>query len=226
MRCNRMEFNLLEKINSYGVGRRKLDDNLFKDDKPPPRLGVYNFDEESLCHEVIKSTCHVPGCTFAAESLLEYENHYNSCHRYACSECKKNLPSPHLLDLHIQETHDSFFAVLAERKPSYCCYIEECREKFNNSEERLQHCIKDHKLPKDFRFESKPKSRNKKTKDNTIKKKDEESMEVDDENKKETKKRITLSNSKQKTFAKYTGKKFTDSKTENIPTSEIGRAHV
>ncbi|XP_075983584.1 zinc finger protein 511 lethal (2) k10201 [Anticarsia gemmatalis] len=208
---------LLERITSYGVGRRKLDDVLFINDKPPPRLGVYDFDEENLCHEVIKSTCNIPGCTFTAESLLEYENHYNASHRYACGQCKKNLPSPHFLDLHIQEAHDSFFAVLAERKPSYCCYIEECKEKFKNADERLQHCIKEHKLPKDFRFESKPKSKNKKPKPNKKANTNDTSMEVDNQGStSEIKKKIILTNSKQKTFVKYTGRKFTQNNKNNV----------
>lgn len=42
----------LDKLKSYGIGRRKLDDILFSNDKPPPRLGVYDFDDENLCHEV------------------------------------------------------------------------------------------------------------------------------------------------------------------------------
>lgn len=45
--------SLLEKIQAYGVGRRELDDALFLNDKPPPRLGVYDFDDESLCHEML-----------------------------------------------------------------------------------------------------------------------------------------------------------------------------
>lgn len=44
--------SFIEKIKSYGTGRRKLDDPLFINDKPPARLGVYDFDEENLCHEV------------------------------------------------------------------------------------------------------------------------------------------------------------------------------
>lgn len=43
---------LLEKLKSYGVGRRKLHDDLFANDKPPPRLGIYDVDEENLCHDV------------------------------------------------------------------------------------------------------------------------------------------------------------------------------
>lgn len=66
----------------------------------------------------MKSTCSIPGCDYISETLLEFENHYNASHRYTCARCKKVLPSPHLLDLHVQENHDSFFAVLSERKPS------------------------------------------------------------------------------------------------------------
>ncbi|XP_053617209.1 protein lethal(2)k10201 [Plodia interpunctella] len=191
--------SLLEKLKQYGTGRRKLDDKLFSGDPPLPRLGVYDEDDEDLCHEVITSTCNIPGCGFSSESLLTFESHYNSCHRYTCSQCKKVMPSPHLLDLHIQESHDSFFAVMAEKKPSYCCYIEDCKEKFMNAETRLTHCVEIHKLPKDFRFEQKPK--NKKPKKH---KKKQDSMEIDGES---ADPKFRFTNSKQK-FA-YTGRKFT-----------------
>ncbi|KAJ0172929.1 hypothetical protein K1T71_011105 [Dendrolimus kikuchii] len=214
-----MEINqtLLEQLKTSGVGRLKMDDSRFKNDYPPPRLGVYDLDDENLCHDLIKSTCNIPGCNFTSESLLEFENHYNASHRYTCGQCKKVLPSPHLLDLHIQEKHDSFFAVMAERKPSYCCYIEECKQKFQTPEERWEHCVRDHKLPKDFKFEQKPKAR-KKNKDKPHKTKKTErtqktnektefenldSMEMDSSEKK-----FAFNNCKQKTF-KYTGHKFT-----------------
>jgi hypothetical protein len=41
-----------ERLKLYGVGRRKLDDPLFSEDKPPVRLGIYDLDEENLCHEM------------------------------------------------------------------------------------------------------------------------------------------------------------------------------
>jgi hypothetical protein len=68
-------------------------------------------------HSVAKFPCHVMGCMLKFDSLLQYELHYNSSHRYYCNECSKQLPSPHLLDLHISETHDSFFLAQAQRKP-------------------------------------------------------------------------------------------------------------
>ncbi|CAG4934110.1 unnamed protein product [Colias eurytheme] len=187
--------DLLEKLQIYGVGRRKLNDELFANEKPIV-LGVYDFDDEDLCHEVIKSTCSIPGCNFTTTSLLDFENHYNS-HRYSCCECKRVLPSPHLLDLHVQEAHDSFFAVSSLRKPSYCCYIEECKEKFMNPDERLDHCVKVHKLPKDFRFDQKPKAKKQKKNSNA--------MEIDANSEP---KKFVFTNNKQRSF-KYTGKKFT-----------------
>lgn len=43
---------LLELLKQYGVGRRKVDDVMFNKDKPPSRLGVYDVDDEELCHSV------------------------------------------------------------------------------------------------------------------------------------------------------------------------------
>ncbi len=64
--------------------------------------------------------CEIPGCGTELQSVMELELHYNSIHRYTCATCRKSFASAHLLDLHIEETHDSFFAVQAERKPMVC----------------------------------------------------------------------------------------------------------
>lgn len=45
----------------------------------------------------------------------EYETHYNKAHVNRCLECGKNLPSGHLLSVHIEECHDVFAAVKRER---------------------------------------------------------------------------------------------------------------
>ncbi|CAH2094080.1 unnamed protein product [Euphydryas editha] len=192
---------LVDKLKSYGIGHRKLDDALFND-MPPSRLGIYDADEEDLCHDMLETTCTIPGCNFTVTSILDYENHYNSSHRYSCSQCKKVLLSPHLLDLHIQEQHDSFFAVMAAKKPSYSCYIEECKEKFMTAEDRLNHCVATHKLPKDFRFNQNLKQKNKSRKNDN-------SMDVDKESSQKEKK-FVFTNSKQVGFKKYLVKKFTN----------------
>lgn len=50
-------------------------------------------------------------------TLVDFEGHYSTSHRFVCDTCHKKLPSSHLLDLHVAENHDSYFAALAERKP-------------------------------------------------------------------------------------------------------------
>lgn len=87
-----------------------------------------------------------------------------------------------------------------------------------SADERSQHCVEEHKLPKEFRFEMKPKNKNKKKgKAKHTSDGNEMSMEIENECTTKEKKKIVLSTSKQKTFAKYTGKKFTkndDNKTK------------
>lgn len=101
--------------------------------------------------------CNVPGCNKKFASVPEFESHYNSLHRYNCSQCKRNLPSAHLLDLHLEENHDSYFEMLAQKKASFRCFVEECPSRFWSPTERLDHGIKTHKLPSNFRFATKEK---------------------------------------------------------------------
>ncbi|XP_055912350.1 protein lethal(2)k10201 [Eupeodes corollae] len=98
--------------------------------------------------------CNVAGCGNSFQSVAAYQSHYNSLHRYICSQCKKNLPTPHLLDLHLSENHDSYFSVLSKSKAMYQCFIEECVHKSFTAEERKDHCISAHKFPQNFRFEN------------------------------------------------------------------------
>lgn len=44
--------------------------------------------------------------------------------------------------------------VLAEKKPSYACFLETCDQKYWNAEERREHCIQSHKFPANFKFDS------------------------------------------------------------------------
>ncbi|XP_071440934.1 protein lethal(2)k10201 [Hetaerina americana] len=124
---------------------------------------VYDVDEEELCHATVPVfSCDAAGCFKTFTLVYEYEQHYNSAHRYVCKECRKTLPSPHLLDLHIMEAHDTYFSLLAERKPMYQCFVEECIVKFSTPEERRSHCIDLHKFPSNFRYDCAKKSKSKK----------------------------------------------------------------
>lgn len=78
---------------------------------------VYLTNNNCYFNRVNTFPCEVPGCQVTFSSLLDFEMHYNSCHRFICSQCRKPLPSAHFLDLHLSETHDSFFAAQAARKP-------------------------------------------------------------------------------------------------------------
>ncbi|XP_013167854.1 PREDICTED: protein lethal(2)k10201 isoform X1 [Papilio xuthus] len=161
---------LVRQLAGAGAGPRRLHESPFAREPPPARLGVRHLHDELLCRDPAG----------AGRAL-------------SCGLCGRALASPHLLDLHVQEEHDSFFAALAATKPSYCCYVEECKEKFMNPEERFGHCVEVHKLPKDFRFYQKPKIPKNKNNKNV-------SMDVDD---KEVKNKLfALSNSKAKAFVK------------------------
>src|SRR5262245_55143719 len=49
------------------------------------------------------------------DTYEEYEVHYNRSHLNRCVECRKNFPSEHLLNVHIEECHDSLVAVRRDR---------------------------------------------------------------------------------------------------------------
>ncbi|XP_055716766.1 protein lethal(2)k10201 [Phlebotomus papatasi] len=149
--------SLLELFQKYGVGYRSPSDPFFgagnKLIKPFVRMGVISNPPDVDCFRPIDIIyCSVSNCEAKFENLENYENHYNSLHRYTCAECRKSFPSSHLLDLHVSENHDSFFLVSTKKRPMYSCYIEECKEKNWTPEERRDHCISVHKFPHNFRF--------------------------------------------------------------------------
>jgi hypothetical protein len=75
-------------------------------------------------------------------------------HRYECLECHVSLPTAHLLDLHVSEMHDSFFAAQAARRMSvYPCLVEACGRTFCTVEERRQHLVDLHRFPKQYSFD-------------------------------------------------------------------------
>lgn len=101
----------LPKLNKHGVVRSYEDCEASKKTN----------EDKSRTEATSSINCNIPGCGATFKSTKTYESHYNSLHRYGCSMCHKNLPSAHLLDLHIEESHDSFFAAKAERDPMVSC---------------------------------------------------------------------------------------------------------
>ena len=76
------------------------------------KLNIYKY---TLLFRMKEFKCNA--CDQRFQNLVEYELHYNDFHHYYCAECKKVRPTARLLEIHIQETHDSFFKVLSERQP-------------------------------------------------------------------------------------------------------------
>ncbi|KAH8297351.1 hypothetical protein KR044_010568 [Drosophila immigrans] len=98
---------------------------------------------------------------------------------YSCIQCRRQLPTAHLLDLHITEQHDLYFAASVERgdTPMFGCYIEECTAKFTGPKERKDHFISVHKFPTNYRFDQAKAPKNKSHKNQH--QPAEDSMEVD-----------------------------------------------
>jgi len=162
------DFNVWSYFAKLGVQVRGPGDPFFQDGdtlcktSDPVILTVEDV-EEFLHKDYQEFPCQIPGCTARFSQLYESEVHYNAVHKHSCSVCKRSLPSYHLLELHIQESHDSFFAVLAEKKPSFQCFLPTCTEKFWNGSERRDHVISKHNFPPDFRFDEVKKNPRKKS---------------------------------------------------------------
>ncbi|KAH6571403.1 hypothetical protein BASA62_003906 [Batrachochytrium salamandrivorans] len=95
-----------------------------------------------------------PPCSAAPpfSTIATYEEHYEISHMNSCATCHRILPTAHLLHLHIQELHDSFFKVMASRCDSYECFVDDCAVKTRSSNARIRHLIKRHAYPQDFDF--------------------------------------------------------------------------
>nr|XP_046258662.1 zinc finger protein 511 [Scatophagus argus] len=143
--------------------RLHKDHELFEDGDIHRHMYLQDFcvaeaeDEPAL--SVSEFACHISGCSAVFGTLDEYEHHYNSLHRHVCCSCRRSLPSARLLDIHIQEWHDSLFAVLSQRQDMYQCLVEGCGQKFRTSKHRKDHLIRIHKYPPDFRFDKTKKDR-------------------------------------------------------------------
>ncbi|XP_037951525.1 protein lethal(2)k10201-like [Teleopsis dalmanni] len=73
---------------------------------------------------------------------------------HVCAQCSEAYPTPHLLDMHVAEIHDSYFEALVRKgeKPMYACFFMNCSIKSYSYAERNKHCVKVHKFPKNFRW--------------------------------------------------------------------------
>lgn len=134
--------------------------------------------------------CQIVGCNRWFKSTLSYEGHYNTCHRYvrtprhlsapatfslllavvqSCNTCGRMFPIARLQELHILETHDTLFALLAKKQHmvmptlalawlctsddedsflQYECLVGGCNSKFASDKDREKHLIDFHSYPR------------------------------------------------------------------------------
>jgi hypothetical protein len=66
---------------------------------------------------VTEMRCSLPGHrqTISFTSFEDYDVHYAKTHVNRCVECRKNFPTEHFLNLHIEENHDALVSVRRER---------------------------------------------------------------------------------------------------------------
>lgn len=107
--------------------------------------------------------------TLSFASYEEYELHYNKTHVNRCLECRKNFPTEHFLNLHIEENHDALVSVRRERGDKtvysiaapyeyiitilqYACFVEDCDRPCSTPQKRRMHLMDKHLFPKDYDF--------------------------------------------------------------------------
>jgi hypothetical protein len=82
----------------------------------PTSSKLIHLDQESGEAQSVMR-CSLPGhrSTLSFASYDDYEVHYSKSHLNRCLECRKNFPTEHFLNLHIEENHDSFVSAKKER---------------------------------------------------------------------------------------------------------------
>ncbi|KAK3705012.1 hypothetical protein LTR37_013529 [Vermiconidia calcicola] len=98
--------------------------------------------------------CHLPPhkpLKFA--SYPEYESHYQQAHTNRCTDCRKNFPTGHFLELHIAENHDPIVASKHEAgEKTYSCFVEGCEKVCSGWQKRRSHLVDKHGYPKNYDF--------------------------------------------------------------------------
>lgn len=94
-----------------------------------------------------------PHQTLTFSTYDEYESHYQQAHANRCTDCKKNLPSSHFLDLHIAENHDPIVASKRDKgEKTYACFVEDCDKVCSDWKKRRSHLVDKHGFPRNYDF--------------------------------------------------------------------------
>lgn len=86
-------------------------------------------------------------------TYAEYESHYEKAHTNRCTECKKNFPTSHFLNLHIAENHDPIVATKRDAgEKTFACFVEGCEKVCRDWKKRRSHLVDKHLYPKNYDF--------------------------------------------------------------------------
>lgn len=82
---------------------------------PPPERNKLIDSGTNILPEVMHCSLPPHRETLSFTSYEDYEVHYLQSHVNRCSECSKNFPTGHLLNIHIEENHDPLAAARRAR---------------------------------------------------------------------------------------------------------------
>jgi uncharacterized protein YlaI len=121
------------------------------DDGPPSKLPIK--DDVANVAAVMKCSLPPHRELVQFDTLEAFDVHYAQIHTNRCSECGRNLPSAHLLSLHIDENHNPLRQALQERgEKTYACFLPDCEKRCSTPQKRRLHLIDKHGFPKDYNF--------------------------------------------------------------------------
>ncbi|KAJ5181067.1 Zinc finger C2H2 [Penicillium cf. griseofulvum] len=120
---------------------------------PPSERNKFIDSGTNILPEVMHCSLPPHRETLLFTSYEDYEVHYLQSHVNRCSECSKNFPTGHLLNLHIEENHDPLAAARRARgDKTFGCFIEDCERKCSTPQKRRLHLIDKHMFPRSYNF--------------------------------------------------------------------------
>jgi hypothetical protein len=100
--------------------------------------GTAMATSEVLEENLNRLECSHKGCGLVFHSIVAYSSHYRS-HYAQCITCDQMFPNVRVMDIHILESHSSYFEVQSAKVPSFVCLVDGCIEVFWNQTLRDEH---------------------------------------------------------------------------------------